>query len=404
LVLMISIVSCKKSSTTTFALSTLMTGTIDLNGATPPSDVPKNPTIVATFTVSVDPASATSTNITMVRDYDQANIALTITVSGSTITIVPTDGDLGNGAKYILTFNGLTSTDNQTLADFNRSFTTVGNFVPSGVAAYWNFEGNANDQVGGYNANAEIDIAYQPSYTTAAGQAAFFNGTTSIIEIPNGDQLDNTHDFTLSFWVKANSVGHVDAGGNPKGHFVIGLGGKYGFEFEIPGDYKTCKMAASYNVSDTAATYEDLWFSADGNLGWQGWTFCRDLSASGGLPALIQDKWASVVCVYNSTSKVGTMYINGVEEKAQDFNLWPDGDAKRGVVGLKWSGAAPDVYPLLAFGFIRSREGTLFATETWGDYNLPTANHFGGWLDDVRVFYKALTQQEVTLMYDSEKP
>jgi hypothetical protein len=408
LVLMISIVSCKKSSTTTFALSTLMSGTIDMNGATPPSDVPKDPTIVATFTVSVDPASATSATITMVRDYDQANIDLTITVSGSTITMVPTSGDLGNGAKYILTFNGLMSTDNQSLAAFNRSFTTVGTFVPSGVVAYWNFEGNANDQVGTWNADAEVDVVYQPSYTAVAGQAAFFNGTTSIIEIPNGDQLDNEHDFSLSFWVKTNSVGHVDAGGNPKGHFVIGLGAFKGYQFEVAGDYGSCKLAASYNVGDTAFTTEDLWFNGDGktgaNGGWQGWTFCQDLTGSGGVAAKIKDVWASVVCVYNSSTKIGTMYINGAEMKAQDFNLWPDGDAKHSVIGLKWQGVPPEVYPTLAFGFIQSRQGTLWATEPWGGYQYPTSNHFGGWLDDIRIFFKPLTAQEVNLMYASEKP
>ncbi len=73
--------SCKKDREP-LALESLMAGTIDLNGATSPSNVPVNPTIVATFNVNVDPATATAANITMLQDYDDANIALTITTSG----------------------------------------------------------------------------------------------------------------------------------------------------------------------------------------------------------------------------------------------------------------------------------------------------------------------------------
>jgi len=64
---------CKKDPEP-LALESLMAGTIDLNGATSPSNVPVNPTIVATFNVNVDPATATAANITMLQDYDDANI------------------------------------------------------------------------------------------------------------------------------------------------------------------------------------------------------------------------------------------------------------------------------------------------------------------------------------------
>jgi hypothetical protein len=90
--------------------------------------------------------------------------------------------------------------------------------------------------------------------------------------------------------------------------------------------------------------------------------------------------------------------------KSFDFDLWPDGDPKQTVVGLKYGGSEPDVVNKLAFGFIQSRDGTLWSTEPWGNYDLPTANHFKGQLDDVRIFHKAITAEEVSLMYESEKP
>jgi hypothetical protein len=304
-----------------------------------------------------------------------------------------------------LKINGIKSTNDQSIVNLTRTFTTLGSYAPTGAIAYWSFENSANDQVGTYNPKTDgvIDIAYAPSFNTVAGQCAVFNGTTSIIEIPNGDQLSNTADFTISFWVKTKSEGHVNAEGNPKGHFVIGLGAFYGFQFEIPGDYGSCKLAGQYELADGTTAGEDLWFPGDGktgaNGGWQGWTFCKDLTSSGGVAGLMKDKWAFVVCTYNGASKIGTMYINGEKMKAQDFNLWPDGDPKKGVKGLKYGGKTPDVVNELAFGFIQSRAGTMWATEPWGGYNFPTANHFGGWLDEVRVYHKTLSETEISTMY-----
>ena len=391
---------CKKEPTV-FTLSSLVTGTIDLNGATTANTVPVKPVIVATFNTDVDATTAIPANVTLVQDYDNAAIAVTVTASGSSITITPT-ADLGSGTLYKLTLTaGLKSANALVLTAVTRNFTTTGTFVPTGVIAHWNFEGNANDVVGTFDpaTTGIVNVSYGASRNAAAGTAATFDGNTSIIEVPNGDLLMNTADFTLSFWVKAAT--------QDKGHFVMGLGAFYGFQFEIASDFSNCKLAASYDLGNSTTGSEDLWFPGNGqtkdNGGWQGWTFCKDLTGSGGVAAILQDKWAHVVCTYNSATKVGTMYMNGEKMKAQDFNLWPDGDAKRGVVGLRYGGKLPDVKNELAFGFIQSRAGTMWATEAWGGYAIPGANHFKGQLDDIRIFHKALTDTEIRLMYNSEK-
>jgi hypothetical protein len=411
--ILIGVASCKKKdSTTTFALSTLVAqligGNIDLNAATSANTVPSKPTIVATFSLSVNAVSVTSSNITLLRDWDQKYIPLTVTTSGATVTIVPNE-ELGNGALFTLTFPVVSATDGQSVSGFFRTFTTIGTFVPAGQIAYWNFEDNANDQVGTFNADSIINITYTASYTAAAGKAATFDGTTSIIEIPNGDQLSNTAALSLCFWMKTNSAGHVDADGNPKGHFIIGLGAFYGFEFELPGNYSYCKLGATYDCGGTATNPHDLVFNGDGLYnntpqGWKACTFCKLLTPTpaDGMSALIKDKWASVVFVFEGSTKVVTMYINGEKMKVEDFTLADP--PLNAAIGLKWSGTAPDVYPRLAFGFVKSRQGTLWADKTWGYYKLPTANHFGGQLDDVRIFHRSLSETEVGLMYASEKP
>ncbi|MCK7541912.1 MAG: hypothetical protein MZV63_69015 [Marinilabiliales bacterium] len=53
------------------------------------------------------------------------------------------------------------------------------------------------------------------------------------------------------------------------------------------------------------------------------------------MTALLKDTWINVVYTYNAPTKVGTLYFNGEKMKSFDFNLWPTGDAKKGVTGLK---------------------------------------------------------------------
>ena len=385
---------CKKDPEP-LALESLMAGTIDLNGATSPSNVPVNPTIVATFNVKVDPATATAANITMLQDYDDANIALTITTSGNEITIVP-QASLGTGALYQLTFGaGLMSTDGLAITATQRTFTTEGTFAPAGAVAHFTFEDNANDVVGPWDPAAAdiIGITYTASRKSAAGKAATFNGATSIIEIPNGDLLMNTTSFTVAFWMKTNSTDKTN------GHFVMGLAGWNGFQYEVFGGYDGSKFAIQYqHATGTAA--EDMWFPALADLGWQGWTYAKSLTAAE-MMAKLKDNWINVVYTYNAPTKVGTLYFDGVKMKSFDFNLWPAGDIKRGVTGLKYAGLAAGNH--LALGFIQGRNNRTIGDE-WADYSLPGNNHFKGQLDDIRFWHKAITENEILLMYNSEKP
>lgn len=398
----VAINGCKKDDEPKeLTLATLVAGTLDLNAAVAPTNVPLEPTIVATFSTEIDPATAIPANITLTQNYDNTDIELTITVAGKSITVVPKTV-LGSGTLYDLKFKaGLKSTEDKFLAEVSRNFTTEGTFAPAGVIAHWNFEDSPNDVVGSYNpaASGVVDISYVASRNAAAGKAANFNGTTSIIEIPNADVLINTKDFTISFWVKAMDQG--------KGHFVIGLAAFYGLQFEMFGGLDGAKFAIRYELEDGTTTTEDLWFPSDatfsGNGGWQGWDFAKAI-APADMISMLKEKWLQVIYTYDGTAKKGTLYYNGEKMKSFDFNLWPDGDAKRGVIGMKYGGALPDVNNDLAFGFIQSRAGSMWAGEPWGGYTFPGANHFKGQLDDVRIYHKTLTQSEIQLMYNSEKP
>ncbi|MFZ5971466.1 MAG: Ig-like domain-containing protein [Bacteroidota bacterium] len=399
--------SCDEDEPAELALVSLTAGTIDLNGATTPNNVPIGAEITATFSTDVNPATADA-NITLLRDYDDANVDLDITVNGNVVTIKPS-AVFGTGTLYALSFGaGLASTQGKTLTATSRSFTTEGTFAVSGAVAHWTFEDNANDVIGSFDppASGIVGISYGASHNANAGKAAEFNGTTSIIEIPNGDQLMNTNNFTLSFWVKA--MPHTDNAN--KGHFVMGLGAFFGFQFEIFDGYNGFKMPVGYRFNKNGTegwAAEDNAFNGDGknkdNGGWQGFVFTKDLTTSGGVSELIKGKWAHIVYSYNASTKQGLYYVNGQKMREFDFDLWPAGDNKTFVTGLKYNGTAPEVVNELAFGFVQSRAGTLWDNEPWGGYAQASAKHFKGSLDDVIIYNKVLTEAEIQLMYNSGK-
>lgn len=391
---------CGEDEKPALALTAITAGGVDLNGATSATGIPVNSSIVATFNVAVDQASTSA--ITLTRQYDGVVVPTTISVNGAEVTIDP-NADFGTGTLFILNIDkSLLSTDGKGMANSTeRNFTTVGTFAVAGAFAQWTFEDNANDVIGSFDPAASqiIDVTYAAGRKADAGKAASFNGTTSIIEISNGDQLMNNGDWTLSIWVKPNSsLG--------KGQFVLGLGAFYGFQFEISGGYNNFKLAASYahNAPAGAGKFsEDLWADGTGNLGWQGWTFSKDFGANTMSP-VIKDAWANYVFVYNATTKIGTAYLNGEKVKEQDFKKWPVGDPKTFATGLSYRGAEPDVKNELALGFIHSRGGTLWDSEPWGGYAQPGANHFHGLMDDLIIYKKVLTPGEIATMYNSGKP
>ncbi|MDP4223161.1 MAG: LamG-like jellyroll fold domain-containing protein [Bacteroidota bacterium] len=384
-----------------------MAGSIDLNAAAAPTNVPVNPVITATFNTDVDATTAIATNVTLTEDYDNVSIALTITASGKVVTITP-NANLANGALYKLAITaGLKATSGESLTALTRSFTTVGSFLPAGVFAYWNFDGNANDQTGAYNAASGgiTDITYVAGRNAASGQAAKFNGTTSLIEIPNGDALNNTSDFSLSFWVKEDTTGKRD-------QFVMGLAGWFGFQFEINSNvYGTqkgqCKLAAQYSLSNGTSASQDLWFDGSGttkdNGGWQGFTFCKDLNSGNGtgVNGLLAQQWAHVVCTYDHTTKIGTIYINGQEMKAQDFNLYGTTHPLYLATGLKYAGNSGN--KSFVFGFIQDKVSPTIP-DSWADYTNHANGHFQGLLDDVAIYHSVLSPSIITLMYNSGRP
>ncbi len=391
-----------------------MAVSIDLNSATTAQDVPINAlSIEVTFDKAVNTGSVSSASVSLSDDQGNA-IPITPSGSGNMVTI-STDQVLTKGTFYTFSLSGLSADDGGGLTAITRSFTTEGRapVIPPNAdsqIAYWTFDKTGDDETGDFPASDIIAIEYQENRFNEGGSAAVFDGDESVIVIPGADRLLAEKDFTISFWMKTNSNGHVNADGNPEGHFVLGLGGFNGFQFEINvndmAESTNCKFSQGYLTTDGSTTSEDAFFAGDGatfeNGGWQGWDFQANLTGTGGVNSLLGDRWVQVVASYDSATKLHRLYFDGQLMKGHDFNLWPEGDLKRDVSGVTYIESG-EVTPDLAFGFIHSPESTRWDDTPWGAYEVPTSKHFKGSLDDVRVFTTSFTPADVQALYDAEK-
>jgi hypothetical protein len=278
-------------------------------------------------------------------------------------------------------------------------------YVPpqsAGQLSYFSFDGNVKDIAGTHTPAAEDirDLTFGEDRFGAAGKSGDFNGSSSIVEIPDAQQFMTYKSLTVSVWIKASST--------KNGHFVLGLAGWKGFHLEIGTDWSWIKFTNQYAVAGGLTDAEDNWFPGTGetniDTGWQGWTFQEDVLPHGGGVGekYFKDKWAHVVCTYDAPSKLATMYINGQKVKQHDFNLWPDGDPKKATTGVAYAGNLAGGNKL-ALGFIQGSENRII-TDSWADPTDIGSNHFKGLMDDLRIFMVALTAEEVSTLYSDEKP
>jgi len=395
--------SCKKDDDPSqVTVSSVKSEAKELAGATAADKVSVTANIVVTFSKAINAATAADFTLTPAGG---TAATLTVTNSGTAVTLDPT-GDLLTGTSYTLAVKtSVKATDGGTFAGQNITFKTDGlaNVTPPRAAnqiAYWNFNNNVNSSVGSWT-TTNVSSTYAADRGGYANSSVAFNGSTDIIEVDNGAALFAPSS-TWSFWVWADTTsGH--------GLFCMGINGFKGSHVEIDGKCNWFKNAASFSTSlNTDLVAEDLWFNGEGatkdNGGWQGWNFNTDLRPTGGVKNVMAMKWAHVVYSYDAATKLRTVYINGVKMMQADFNLWPAGDAKLSVSGQKaGDGPAPEFSTKFAFGFAKDRSAGLWASEPWGDFTNPGANHFKGRLDDVRFFNVALTGTEILTLYNAEK-
>lgn len=397
----LSLVSCKKEDEVgALTVSTATVGGRDIAGATAATGVGLTSNVVVRFNKALNASTATANSVTLTPTGGSA-VAATVTAAGDSIVVNPTN-DLLSGTRYTLTLsNALKANDGGSFTARNFTFTTFGplNVTPPKVGnqiAFWAFDGTVNESQGRLNISGQEAITFGADRKNNAGAAAMFDGDRSIIEVANGTSLI-TPSNSLAFWIKLDT-------NQTHGHFVMGANFFRGHQFEFTRNGEWFKSAANFNFAASADsnTGEDLFYNANGQYnttgGWMGHTFkdTRNLKQE------VPDKWVHVVHTYDATTKIRTMYLNGQRVMASDFNLWPVGDSKRRVIGMRTQ-TANDLSTTWAFGFGKGRDASFWSDTDFGDYNKPGANHFKGALDNVRFWNTAITADDVTTLYNAER-
>ncbi len=223
----------------------------------------------------------------------------------------------------------------------------VPSYVPTnGLVGYWPFNGNANDQSGNGN-NGTVNGATLTTDRFGNSNSAYnFDGISNFISVPNSSTLNiSGNQITISMWVFQQNLSSDNLQkGISKGGWSLGNG------YEL--------LYRNTNGSDTGAIQLS---GANGGL-----QQYYNINAT-------NSTWINLVGVFNNG--IGNFYVNGQLISA-NFN------------GQTFTNFITNNYPLL----IGKREAGQILS-----------GYVKGKLDDIGIWNRALTQQEITQLYNQNQ-
>ena len=219
----------------------------------------------------------------------------------------------------------------------------VPSYVPTiGLQGYWPFNGNANDESANTNDGTVNGATLVPDRFSNSNSAYAFDGISSYIEVPDNSNLRlNNTDFTINFWMNVNSFNSV-------GTAIIYKRGNLsanGWAINCNSDDGN---ALEYTVSSGNDPQEN----------------------SSTIPTL--GLWQNITIVYSLSNQRISFYFNGVMDPANSTIIpTPNGNCNS----------------VLRFGY--------------DTYSPPNDYWLNGTLDDIGIWDRALTQQEITNLYNA---
>jgi hypothetical protein len=222
---------------------------------------------------------------------------------------------------------------------FNLQAQNVPAYVPSeGLVGWWPFTGNAIDSSGNGNNGIVVSAVLANDRFGKSNGSYSFNGTNSRIEVADAVSL-RCRKITLSVWVNTNTAAARQ---------II---------------YKATMTAdgEAYGISGASTAFK-VGSNCVTATGWQGTNFQQSLTTG---------SWEHLLVTFDGTTL--KLYKNGVLDNTTILSGLIDSCVGGGV----------------RFGFNHLR------------YNASTGDPFNGLIDDIGIWNRALTQQEVSHLYSA---
>jgi hypothetical protein len=222
--------------------------------------------------------------------------------------------------------------------------------VTNGLVACYPFEGNANDASGnGNNGTKYGDVVYVPG---KIGQAAKFDGLGDYIDIANSVAL-NPAQLTISAWIQVANLSMLSGDPTSVNHHIV-FNKENQYELAMFGSaYSPDKISAG-EISFALNPYYPSWF----------WI------PTGNFPELQQFKHVVLTFDQNSVAK---LYVNGqkVKENPYPSALKPTSGCLR--IGARGCPSTANAF-------------------------------FNGLIDELRIYNRAITDAEITQLYNEANP
>ena len=214
--------------------------------------------------------------------------------------------------------------------------TTIPSYIPTnGLVGYWPFDGNANDESGNGNNGTINGATLSTDRNGETNKAYSFNGTSDFIEVLNSISLNVGTSITLNCWVKT----YYSSNSTPP-QSIIRKGGSYTPSWSLNQEQGKYIMNA----------YNGNWFSA--------------LSP---INLIDTSKWTMLTGIINTNN----------------IQIFKEGQL---VGSTTYSGQTLNTTDKLYFGLDPNKIGV-------------SPMFYKGKIDDIAIYNRALSQQEITALY-----
>jgi hypothetical protein len=217
--------------------------------------------------------------------------------------------------------------------------------VPTnGLVGYWPFNGNANDESGNGNHGTVNGATLTTDKNGVFAKAYNFDGVDDFIQIANSSSLSfSGNNISISFWINVQSF--------PSGSFN---------DIIVSKQSGSGSTQSGFNVHQANQTSIGLLVSSGSNAGGPGGT------------SVISD-----ISNYQNFHNITLIYSNGIASSYLDGQLVNNYSNQTAIIGS-------NTLPLL------------FGKANWSNIN---ANPFNGILDEICIYNRLLSQQEIIALY-----